>query len=218
MLKDSIAKARKVLKEAQQKYPVESAAAIEQVYADIKNLNTFINKEVDIIESDRHLNDRAKGNERRKVLEQAGRKLELLKERRTKLALIEELETKLSDESGADDESTLKFLREREVRDRLYGMPAAHILSHFGKSLFDGSNRLLLDAILNAPAGFEMLPEETLLRLREVRTQIMKPEIAAELETARRLNTTIEQIFWLIKKELDVKRRQELPPSLTTKK
>ena len=128
------------------------------------------------------------------------------------------METKLADESGAEDESALKFLREREVRDRLYGMPTAQILSHFGKSLFDGSNRLLLDAILNAPAGFEMLPEETLLRLREVRTQIMKPEIAAELQTTRRLNTAIEQIFWLVKKELDIKRRQELPPSLTTKK
>ena len=218
MLKEAISKARKALKEAQQKYPVESAAAIEQVYADIKTLNTFINKEVDIIQSDKNLNDRAKGNERRKVLEQAGRKLELLKERRTKTALVEELETKLADESGAEDESALKFLREREVRDRLYGMPAAQILSHFGKSLFDGSNRLLLDAILNAPAGFEMLPEETLLRLREIRTQIMKPEIAAELQTTRRLNTAIEQIFWLVKKELDVKRRQELPPSFTTKK
>ena len=217
MLKDAIAKARKALKEAQQKYPVESAAAIEQVYADIKNLNTFINKEVEIIEADKNLNDRAKSNERRKVLEQAGRKLELLKERRIKTALAEELETKLADESGAEDESALKFLREREVRDRLYGMPAAQILSHFGKSLFDGSNRLLLDAILNAPAGFEMLPVETLLRLREVRTRIMKPEIAAELQTTRRLNTAIEQIFWLVKKELDIKRRQELPPSLTTK-
>ena len=69
MLKDAILKARKALKEAQEKYPVESAAAIEQVYADIKNLNTFINKEFDIIESDRNLNDRAKSNERRKVLE-----------------------------------------------------------------------------------------------------------------------------------------------------
>jgi hypothetical protein len=218
MLKDAISKARKALKEAQQKYPVESAAAIEQVYADIKNLNTFINKEVDIIESDKNLTDRAKSNERRKVLEQAGRKLELLKERRTKTPLIEDLETKLADESGAEDESALKFLREREVRDRLYGMPPAQILSHFGRSLFDGSNRLLLDAILNAPAGFEMLPEETLLRLREVRTKIMKPEIAAELQTTRRLNTAMEQIFWLVKKELDIKRRQELPPSLTTKK
>ena len=217
MLKEAIAKARKALKEAQQKYPVESAAAIEQVYADIKNLNTFINKEVEIIEADRNLGDRAKSNERRKVLEQAGRKLELLKERRIKTALAEELETKLADESGTEDESALKFLREREVRDRLYGMPAAQILSHFGKSLFDGTNRLLLDAILNAPAGFEMLPEETLLRLREVRTRIMKPEIAAELQTTRRLNTAIEQIFWVVKKELDIKRRQELPPSLTTK-
>ena len=216
MLKDAIAKARKTVREAQQNYPVESAAAIEQVYADIKKLNTFINREVDIIKSDKNLNERAKSNERRKVLEQAGRKLELLKERRSKSALIEELETRLADESGAEDESVLKFLREREVRDRLYGTPAAQILSYFGQSLFDGSNRLLLDAILNAPPGFEMLPPDTLQRLREVRTHIMKPEIAAELETTRRLNTSIEQIFWLVKKELDGLRRKELPPSLTT--
>jgi hypothetical protein len=218
MLKDAISKTRQALKEAQQKYSVESAAAIEQVYGDIKNLNTFINKEVDIINNDKALNDRTKSNERRKVLEQAGRKLEILREKRTKSALIEDLETKLADESGAEDESALKFLREREVRDRLYGMPAAQILSHFGKSLFDGSNRLVLDAILNAPAGFEMLPEDTLQKLRGVRTQILKPEIAAELDTTRRLNTLMEQIFWLVKKEIDRMRRKELPTSLIIKK
>ena len=218
MLKDAISKTRQALKEAQQKYSVESAAAIEQVYGDIKNLNTFINKEVDIINNDKALNDRTKSNERRKVLEQAGRKLEILREKRTKSALIEDLETKLADESGAEDESALKFLREREVRDRLYGMPAAQILSHFGKSLFDGSNRLVLDAILNAPAGFEMLPEDTLQKLREVRTQILKPEIAAELDTTRKLNTLMEQIFWLVKKEIDGMRRKELPTSLIINK
>ena len=218
MLKDAISKARQAVKEARQKYSVESAAAVEQVYGDIKKLNTLIIKEVEIIESDRDLNDRAKNNERRKLLEKAGRKLEILKEKRTKSALIENLETKLTDESGAKNESALKFLREREVRDRLYGMQAAQILSHFGKSLFDGSNRLALDAILNAPAGFEMLPAETLQKLREVRTQILKPEIAAELDTTRKLNTLIEQIFWHVKTELDGMRRKELPTSLTTKK
>ena len=192
MLKEAITKARKALKEAQQKYSVETAAAIEQVYTDIKNLNTFINREVDSIDSDRNLNDRSRSNERRKVLEQAGRKLEILKEKRTKSALIEELETKLTDETGAEDESVLKFLREREVRDRLYAMPADQILSHFGPTLFDGSNRLVLEAILNAPTGFEMLPEDALKKLREVRTQILKPEITAELETTRRLNALIE--------------------------
>jgi hypothetical protein len=218
MLKEAITKARKALKEAQQKYSVETAAAIEQVYTDIKNLNTFINREVDSIDSDRNLNDRSRSNERRKVLEQAGRKLEILKEKRTKSALIEELETKLTDETGAEDESVLKFLREREVRDRLYAMPADQILSHFGPTLFDGSNRLVLEAILNAPTGFEMLPEDALKKLREVRTQILKPEITAELETTRRLNTLIEQIFWLVKKELDRKRRQELPATMNTGK
>ena len=216
MLKEAITKARKAVKEAQQKYSVESAAAIEQVYADIKNLNTFINKEIDIIDSDIDLDERAKSNERRKVLEQAGRKLEILKEKRTKSALIENLETKLADESGAEDESVLKFLREREVRDRLYNMTGDQIIAHFGKTLFDGSNRLVLEAIINAPSGFEILPEDTLKKLREARTQILKPEITAELETTRRLNTAIEQIFWLVKKDLDHKRRLELPATLTT--
>ena len=218
MLKEAIAKARKALKEAQQKYSVETAAAIEQVYADIKNLNTFINREIDIIDSDRNLNDRSKSNERRKVLEQAGRKLEILKEKRTKSSLIEDLETKLTDESGTDDDSVLKFLREREVRDRLYAMTADQILSHFGPTLFDGSNRLALEAILNAPTGFEILPADTLKKLREVRSQILKPEITAELETTRRLNTLVEQIFWLVKKELDSKRRKELPAIMNTSK
>ena len=218
MLKEAIAKARKALKEAQQKYSVETAAAIEQVYADIKNLNTFINREIDIIDSDRNLNDRSKSNERRKVLEQAGRKLEILKEKRTKSSLIEDLETKLTDESGTDDDSVLKFLREREVRDRLYAMTADQILSHFGPTLFDGSNRLALEAILNAPTGFEILPADTLKKLREVRTQILKPEITAELETTRGLNTLVEQIFWLVKKELDSKRRKELPAIMNTSK
>jgi hypothetical protein len=218
MLKEAIAKARKALKEAQQKYSVETAAAIEQVYADIKNLNTFINREIDIIDSDRNLNDRSKSNERRKVLEQAGRKLEILKEKRTKSSLIEDLETKLTDESGTDDDSVLKFLREREVRDRLYAMTADQILSHFGPTLFDGSNRLALEAILNAPTGFEILPADTLKKLREVRSQLLKPEITAELETTRRLNTLVEQIFWLVKKELDSKRRKELPAIMNTSK
>jgi hypothetical protein len=218
MLKDAISKIGKTLKQAQQTHLVDSVAAIEQVYADIKNLNTFINEESDRIESDKDIDDGAKRNERRKLFEQSARKLEFLKEKRTKSALIEELETTLADESGAeDDEPVLQFLREREVRDRLYGMPAAQILSHFGKSLFDGSNRLLLDAILRAPAGFEMLPEGTIHKLREIRNQILKPEIAAEVDETRRLNYSIEQTFWLVKKELDRLRHKELPGSLTTK-
>ena len=214
MLKEALTRASKAVKEAQQKYSVETAAAIEQVYADIKKLNTFINKEVDIIESDHNLNDRAKSNERRKVLEQAGRKLELLKEKRMKSALIEDLETKLADESGAEDESVLKYLREREVRDRLYGMPAAQILSHFGKSLFNGSNRLVLDAILNAPAGFEILPEEDLQKLREIRVKKMDPQVASEIETVRSLEYVIMQMFTLVKDELDRLRKKELPVAI----
>jgi hypothetical protein len=62
-----------------------------------------------------------------------------------------------------------------------------------------------------------MLPEDTIQELKEIRTQILKPEIAAELDMTRRLNNSIEQIFWFVKKELDRSRRKELPMDFSTK-
>ncbi len=217
MLKNALSKVYKTVKEAQQKYPVESANAIEQVSTDIENLNAFINREVDKIEFDSNLDDEGKSSERRKVLEQAGRKLEGLKEKRMKSDLIYDLEKKLIDKSGAKSDSVIQFLREREVRDRLQGLTSEQILSHFGESLFNGKNRLLLDAILNAPAGFEILPKEPLQKLREVRAKILNPEVAAQLDTIRKLNASMEKIFWVVQKEIDNKRREELPEMLTPK-
>ncbi len=217
MLKNALSKVYKTVKEAQQKYPVESANAIEQVSTDIENLNAFINREVDKIEFDGNLDDEGKSSERRKVLEQAGRKLEGLKEKRMKSDLIYDLEKKLIDKSGAKSDSVIQFLREREVRDRLQGLTSEQILSHFGESLFNGKNRLLLDAILNAPAGFEILPKEPLQKLREVRAKILNPEVAAQLDTIRKLNASMEKIFWVVQKEIDNKRRDELPEMLTPK-
>ena len=217
MLKNALSKVYKTVKEAQQKYPVESVNAIEQVSTDIENLNAFINREVEKIELDGNLDDKTKSNERRKVLEQAGRKLEGLKEKRMKSDLIYDLEKKLIDKSGAKSDSVIQFLREREVRDRLQGLTSEQILSHFGESLFNGKNRLILDAILNAPAGFEILPKEPLQKLRDVRAKISNPEVAAQLDTIRKLNASMEKIFWVVQKEIDNKRREELPEMLTPK-
>ncbi len=217
MLKNALSKVYKTVKEAQQKYPVESANAIEQVSTDIENLNAFINREVDKIEFDSNLDDEGKSSERRKVLEQAGRKLEGLKEKRMKSDLIYDLEKKLIDKSGAKSDSVIQFLREREIRDRLQGLTSEQILSHFGESLFNGKNRLLLDAILNAPAGFEILPKEPLQKLREVRAKVLNPEVAAQLDTIRKLNASMEKIFGVVQKEIDNKRRDELPEMLTPK-
>ena len=93
-------------------------------------------------------------------------------------------------------------------------MTEAQILSHFGKSLFEGGNLPLLDAILNAPLGFEILQKNTLKELRLVRAKKINPEITSELETVRKLNSIIEKMFSLVKQELDDLRRKELPPSL----
>ena len=124
------------------------------------------------------------------------------------------MEAKLIEATEKEEESIFKYLHEREIRDRLACMTEAQILSHFGKSLFEGSNLPLLDAILNAPLGFEILQKDALKKLRLVKAKIMNPEITGELQTVRKLNSIIEKMFSLVKKELDDLRRKELPPSL----
>lgn len=214
MLGDVISRARQIVEDAQARLPVEAAAAIESVYGDIVNLNNFINKEVDVIENDRTLSDKAKRAARRRVLEQAGRRLEVLKQKRIYAGAIEELEKKLADEPVDKDMPLLEFLRESEIRDRLAGMTKEQILSHFGDSLFDGSNPLLIDAILNAPPGFELLSEDILKKLRVVRAKRINPELASEIETLKRLEYMIVKLFNRVRRELDTLRRKELPLSL----
>lgn len=217
MLQQVISKIRPMLEETQPRLPVESAAAIEQVLRDIDNLNHFINREIDILEIDDDLNATDKKRAKRKIFERAKRKLEIFNAKRDYSALREQLETKLKNESEKKEHSILKFLQEREIRDRLSGMTEAQILSHFGDSLFEGSNMQLLDAILNAPPGFEILPEDILNNLRVVRAKKMNPKIANKIETALELNSTISQIFTLVKEELDDLRGRELPVFLNSK-
>jgi hypothetical protein len=218
MLEYVLSRARRILKDAQQKFSVESAAAIEQAYNDIVFLNDFIDKELAAIEANADLDERAKTQARRKVIEQAGRKFEVIKAKRNYSALSEALEAKLLDTTLKEDESVLKFLQEREVRDRLRNMTEAQIIALFGDTLFDGSNPLLVDAILKAPAGFEMLSEDVLKKMRRARAKKISPEITAEIDTVRSINSTVEKMFALVRKELDDLRRKELPAFLAKPK
>ena len=214
MLEHIISKARQMVKDAQTSLPVESAAAIESVYGDIVNLNNLISKKLTAVGNDIALSELAKRTARREIIEKAGRKLEVLKSKRSYSFMMKELETKLADVPEKKEDSVLKFLREKEIRDRLVGMTERQIISHFGDSIFDGSNPLLTDAILNAPAGFEILPEEDLQKLREIRVKKMDPKVAAEIETVRSLEYVIMQLFTLVKDELDRLRKKELPVSI----
>ncbi len=214
MLEHIMSKARQMVKEAQNSLPVESAAAIESVYGDIVNLNNLISKKLSAVDNDISLNEISKKTARREIIEKAGRKLEILKSKRNYSSLIKELEIKFADGPHKKEDSVLKLLREKEIRDRLVGMTERQIISHFGDSLFDGSNPLLVDAILNAPAGFEILPEEDLRKLREIKVRKMDPQVAAEIETVRSLEYVIMQMFNLVKDELDNLRKKELPVSI----
>ena len=109
----------------------------------------------------------------------------------------------------------LQFLQEKEVRDRLFGMTEAQILSLFGDSLFDGSNPLLLKAILNSPAGFEPVSRETIKKIQQTSSGELSLEIADESEPQPNLKLMVEEIFSLLKKELDNLRRNELPTQLS---
>lgn len=218
MLEPALSKVRHILTEAQQNFSAGSAAAIEQVYHDIVQLDHFLEKELAAIEANSELDERGKKRARREVIEQAGRKLEVIKAKSNNSALSEAAEAKLMDAPLEKDEPVLKFLREREIRDRLLNMTEAQILSLFGETLFDGSNPLLMDAILNAPAGFEMLSASSLKRMRQARAKKRPPEITAEPDSVRSLHVIVEKIFALIKKELDELRKKELSASLTIPK
>jgi len=213
MLNNIISKIRSMVEDARQNLPAEFANVIEGVYGEIVDLNNFLNKKSDAIESDKDLDDRDKNHARRTLFEDAGRKLEALKNKRNYSSKLEALEAKLPDEPVHED-PVLKFLREKEIRDRLVGMTERQILTHFGESLFDGSKPLIIDAILNAPPGFEILAEEHLEKLRAVRKRKMRPGIAAEVEFFRKLHDSILQMFSLVKKELDTLRKKELPADL----
>jgi len=210
MLKDAMSKANLILSDARQHLSIQAADAVEKVYISIENLNDFINSAMDRIEKDPKLTYRERSTARRAAIEHAGRKLEVLKDRSNYSDLIQESDTQIPDAYGKEDNALLKFMREREIRDRLFGMTEAQILSHFGKSLFDGRNQLLLNAILNAPPGFEMLSEQNLRKLRRIKAENLIKRPGAKPETDRTANASIIQIFSLAKKELDRLRKNEL--------
>jgi hypothetical protein len=212
MLNHVLSEVRQILEEARLDLSSDIAASIEKLFKDIETLINFINREIVIIDNSKNLNESEKRTARREVLENAGRKLEVIKTRGIFATLAEELESKLLEMSDPenDENRLLKFLREREIRDRLFGMTEAQIHSHFGDSLYDGNNLLLLDAILNAPQGFELFPESILKKLRWIRAVKLNPEVASELEMARELNLVSKKMLNLVKKELDSSRLKEI--------
>ena len=217
MLDKILSKARRIFRDAQQRLSTESAAAIEQVYNDMVALKDFISKELYAVETNSSLDAMSKKAARRSVFERAGRKLEVMKANRNSSEPGATLQVTFSDklEGKEYENSLLQFLREKEVRDRLFGMTEAQILSIFGESMFDGTNPLLLKAILNSPAGFEPVSRETIKKIQQTRAGKLSLEIADELETQPNLKPMIEEMFSLVKKELDNLRRNELPTQLS---
>jgi hypothetical protein len=215
MLAQAIAKIELLLEEAQKKLSKESVAVIERIYRDVVNINNFIKKKVADAEEDKGLDVIQKRAAKREAFERAERKLEILKDKRNYASMIEKIEIKLEGGDEAEEASILKFLQHREIRDRLAHMTEAQILSHFGDSLFDGSNELLLDAILSAPPGFEILSEDVLSNLRIIKAKKMHPHITAKIDTVQELKSKTMQIFTMIKEELDDLRKKELPESIT---
>ena len=211
MLDHLIPKLRFQLANAEKILPEDGVAVVERVYNDILLMRNFVVNEFQAINDDKYLSERDRDNSRRQVLEKAITKLEILKSKRSASDLINELEARLSAAPPESEDRLLKFLREKEVRDRLAKMSASQILSHFENSLLDGSNSLLLDAILNTPPGFEMLPEKILQKLRRVRGKKYYPEIVAQLEALQSLDSILVKMFTLVRAELDALRRKFLP-------
>ena len=220
MLEKIILKAGRMLTDAHQKLSAEPVAGIEQMYNDIVALNDFINKKLSAVESNSSLDAISKKAARRGIFEQAGRKLEVIKSQKNYSALSDTLEGKRSGKpvEAESESSLLQYLREKEVRDRLFTMTETQILSVFGESLFDGTNPLLLKAILNSPDGFEPLSKETLKKMKPASAGKISPEFADQQGTERNVNFMVEKMFNLVKKELDRLRQKELPSPLSQSK
>lgn len=216
MLAKVIARIQLLLEEARKKLSEDSVAVIEQVNNDVVKLDKYLRNKVAGIEKDESLDSIKKRTAKREVFERAERKLEALKAKKNYPILIEKIELKLSDTEDRpekDEDPLLKFLQEREIRDRLTGMTEAQILSLYGDSLFEGSNDLLLDAILNAPVGFEILSEDILSSLRLIKAKKLNPDLKEQIEAVQDFKSKTMHIFTLIKEELDNLRIKELPGS-----
>jgi len=72
-----------------------------------------------------------------------------------------------------------------------------------------------LNAILNAPPGFEMLSEQNLRKLRRIKANNLIKMPGRKPEGDRSANASIIEIFSLAKKELDRLRKNELAFSRT---
>ena len=217
MLDDLIPQLRLQVAKAQKILPEDVAASVEKVYNDILLMRNFAMNEFQRIQDDTNLSESDRNIARRQILEKAITKLEILKSKRSASDLINKLEAKLSEDPGEGGDRLLKFLKEREIRDRLVGMTESQILSHFEKSLMDGSNQALLDAILNAPPGFEMLSKEMQKKLKKVRGKHLYPEIVTQLEAMQEMNAVIVKMFTLVRAELDKLRRKYLPIHIVKK-
>ena len=81
----------------------------------------------------------------------------------------------------------------------------------------DGSNQAILDAILNAPPGFEMLSKEMQRKLKRVRGKHLYPEIVAQLEAMQEMNAFIVKMFTIVRAQLDKMSRKYLPIHIVKK-
>lgn len=220
MLEKIISRVRRIFLDAQPRLSAESATALEQVVNDIIALKDFVAKALSAVQADSSLNALSKKAARRGVFEQAARRLEVIKAK----SRDTELNVKFSDTPAitAPEDDLLQFMREKEVRDRLCGMTEAQILSLFGESLFNETNPLLLNAILNSPEGFEPVSKEIVKKIQQSQAAKISPqalaEAAGEPGAVANLASMLEELFSRLKVELDSLRRNELPTRLSHKK
>ena len=220
MLEKTISTARSILTDAQQSLSAESAGAIERVNDDIVALKDFVAKGLSAVAGDSSLDAVSQKAARRGVFEQAGRKLEAIKANWRSAGTGETLDDKVSGAPAPTtaEDDLLQFLREKEVRDRLSGMTEAQILNLVEESLHDDTHSLLLTAILNSPDGFEPVSKEICKKIQQAMAGKMSLPVAGKPQTPPKLASRVEELFSLLKTELDHLRRNELPSRLRHKK
>jgi|GEM_PF-4068680 len=108
--------------------------------------------------------------------------------------MIQQLREKLSYRPADTTDTVVRHLRQREIRDRLYGHDGISIEAQYGEGLRSGRLDDVLDAIEHAPSAFPLLPPDKLEELVSLRQKRLYPELYTELQKLEMVNRAIKSL------------------------
>jgi hypothetical protein len=103
-------------------------------------------------------------------------------------------------------DQTLRYLMEREIRDRLQSLTAPEI-----QAKYESNDPLIQSAIENAPSGFNLLPKAIIEEARVTNARRRNPELARKLDQMEVLKTAYAYVVASARRELRLPQGEDQP-------